>query len=67
MLPLSRFATEDCHHQNQTKTPTPNQNQATNNQKIPLNKITYDHNINIHRKKEINTWYYPATLKFIGN
>lgn len=33
----------------------------------PLNKITYDHNKNIHRKKEINTWYYPATLKFTGN
>lgn len=60
---------KNYHHQNkQTKKPTRNQNQATNQKKKnPLNKITYDHNTNIHRKKEINTWYYPGTLKFTGN
>lgn len=54
------------------KLPPPPQKETTDQKRKkyknqPLNKITYDHNTNIHRKKEINTWYYPANLKFTGN
>lgn len=60
---------KNYHHQNkQTKPNTkPKSSHQPKKKKNPLNKITYDHNTNIHRKKEINTWYYPATLKFTGN